>query len=186
MNIHTNNSEINLRKDAEWSLIQDELCLVTDFSPLMGSVVKNKTVISLVTTEPYASINIKCVKVSQEVKVTGFITHRQDFENLWIVFKDRQIDYEKEEVLIYWSTKHYRYKIFKALSIVMLKVLNASNLPKIIVMVCPKGTYKNCPHGFSWPPSEEALVVIYGLMSLSWRIPTVMNENKHLSNSIKE
>lgn len=172
MDINKNESEIILRKDREWSLIDSELCLITDFLPLMGSMVKDGKAISPVITEPYASITIECKKYHS--KVTGFITHKMEFINLWSAFRERGINEEKEEVLIYWTTKHYKYKILKILSAFMLAILGASNLPKIIVMICPKGTYKSCPDGFPLLPEKEVLVFVYGLMSLKWWIPDVM------------
>ena len=167
-----NKGQIILRRDREWSLIDSELCLITDFLPLMGSTVKDGIAICPVTNAPYASISIEC-KRTQE-KITGFICHKIDFTHLWSVFRERGVNEEKEEVLIYWSTKHYKYKILKLLSASMLLLLGATPLPKIVVMVCPKGTYESCPDGFKWPLKEEALVLVYGLMSLKWSIPDVI------------
>jgi len=167
-----NEEEIILRKDKEWSLIEGELCLVTDFTPLMGGAVKNGVVTSPITSTPYASTTIKCKKVPQ--KVTGFITHKMDFAHLWAAFRERGVNEEKEEVLIYWSTKHYKYKIYQALSTFMLALMGATPMPKIIVMICPKGTFENCPDGFPLLPGKEVRVFVYGLMSIKWWVPVVM------------
>jgi len=168
--------EIILRKDREWSLIDSELCLVTDFLPLMGSTVKDGIAISSVTNVPYASINIECKKIKE--KITGFICHKMDFAHLWAAFRERGVNEEKEEVLIYWSTKHYKYKILKILSASMLIILGATHLPKIVVMVCPKGTYESRANGFKWPPKQEArlfvYILVFGIKSPSWWVPDVM------------
>ena len=171
-----NKEEIILRKDKEWSLIDSELCLVTDFLPLMGSTVKDGIAISPVTNAPYASINIEC-KRTQE-RITGFICHKMDFTHLWAAFRERGVNEAKEEVLIYWSTKHYKYKIIKLLSTCMLILLGATSLPKIVVMVCPKGTYENRANGFKWPPKQEALlfacILVSGIRYPNCWIPDVM------------
>ncbi|MBK5275385.1 MAG: hypothetical protein JJE30_10090 [Desulfuromonadales bacterium] len=162
-------SKIILRKDKEWHLIDSELCLVTDFQPLMGSAVKDGKVISPVVSTPYAEINIVCKKIPK--KITGLITHKEDFINLWAAFKERGVTEEKEEVLLYWSMLHYVSNIGKVCS----AVLPSGMLPKIVVMVCPRGTYESCPNGLKWPPKEDPLVLVYGLESFSWWIPAVMN-----------
>jgi len=165
-------SEIILRKDREWKLIDGELCLATNFRPLMGNIVKEGLVISRVTDVPYASIDVKTKRIKK--KICGYITHKQDFANLWSAVRERGINEEKEEVLIYWSTNHYNNVIAKLLSKFLLIFLGGTPLPKIIVMVCQKGTYESCADGFSWPLEENARVVVYGLMSLSWWIPDIM------------
>lgn len=102
---HSSNeqAEIILRKDKEWSLIDSELCLVTDFSPLAESKVEGGIVISPEKNVPYASIILDCKKTHE--KITGFICHEIDFFHLWAAFRERGIVEEKEEVLIYWSVK---------------------------------------------------------------------------------
>ena len=35
-NLSNTKSELILRKDREWSLIDSELCLITDFLPILG------------------------------------------------------------------------------------------------------------------------------------------------------
>ena len=152
----------HLLKDSEWSVIDSEICRVTDFVPL-GSSVQDGKVIAFDMTTPYASIVIECKKIPQ--KITGFITNKLDFTNLWNAFKERGINKEKEEVIIIWSRKHYKSKIAKLLS---------ATMPKIFVMVCPKGTYESCPGGGKWSSRDEALLIVYSLESLSWWIPDVI------------
>jgi|GEM_PF-1691071 len=162
-------SEIILLKDKEWHLIDSELCLVTYFHPFMGSTIEDGQAISPVASVPYASVSIECKSINK--KITGFITHKEDFINLWAAFKERGVNEEKEEVLLYWSKKHYTGSIGRVLS----AVLPSGMLPKIFVMVCPRGTYEGCPDGFKWLPKEDPLVRVCGLMSLSWWIPVVIS-----------
>jgi hypothetical protein len=161
-------SEIILLKDKEWHLIDSELCLVSSFQPLMGSTVKDGNAISPVVSVPYAEIKIECKLITE--KITGFITHKEDFINLWAAFKERGVNEEKEEVLLYWTTRHYTSNIGKMYS----TVLPSGMLPKIIVMVCPRNTYESCPDGLKWRPNEDPLVYVYGLNSHSWWIPAAM------------
>lgn len=120
--------KITLLKDEEWSLIDGEICRVIDFVP-MGTV-KDGKVIAMDMTIPYASIDIECKKIPE--KITGFITHKLDFTNLWNAFRERGVK-ENEEVLVVWSLKHYKNKITKVLSRVM---------PKLWVMIYPKNAFK--------------------------------------------
>ncbi len=165
---------ITLRKDREWSVIDGELCLVTDFLPLMGSTIKNGIVVSLDTTVPYASVTIKCKKNSE--KITGYITHKIDFAHLWNAFKERGINNEKEEVLIYWSTKHYNNIIARMLSAFMLKILGGTPLPKVFVMIFPKGTYEKSTIDSELPEKVNACVFIYGSMPIVCWVPDIMKE----------
>jgi len=120
-------SEITLLKDSEWVKIDGEICRVIDFNPL--AVVKDEK-IQRVDVMPYASVTFECKKVSE--KITGFINYREDFQHLWIAFKERGIK-NNEEVLIIWSRKHYTFKWLRILSFL---------LPKLRVMICPKGAYE--------------------------------------------
>lgn len=166
-------SEIILRKDKEWSLIDGELCLITDFTPLSGSTVKNGIAISPDTSKPYASVSIECKKVSK--KITGFITHKLDFANIWAAFteREREINEKKEEVLIYWTTKRYKYNLLKVISKFLLAIIGATPFPKVIVMICPKGTYKSC-NDFKLLPDKETRVFVYGLMPIKYQIPDII------------
>ncbi len=186
-------SEIILRKDKEWSLIDSELCLVTNFIPLMGSTVKDGVVVSPNVNTPYASVTIKCKKTKEEI--TGFITHKIDFVNLWHVFKEINLNEEKEEVLIYWTTKHYNNIVAKIISAFYLTLLGGTPLPKIFVMLYQKGTYDKCGHGNRFetkgncklPLKENAQVFIYGSVPINCWIPDIMKEKlkKTHRNNIK-
>ena len=113
------------RKHSEWSLIEDKPCRVIDFTPLVR--VKNGRVIAPNMTDPYASVFLECQKMPEVIR--GYVTHKIDFANLWAAFKERGIS-DNEEVIIIWSTKHYKYKIPKFLPPIF---------PKLWVMVYPKG-----------------------------------------------
>lgn len=168
-------SEISLLKDRDWDVVDSELCLVEEFKPLMGNVVRDGIVIAPDTTTPYASIIIKSRKTTE--KITGFITHKIDFFNLWSALEERGTDKEREEVLIYWTTKRYRYKIQQILSNFLMILIGSTPFPKVIVAICPKGTYKTCegyPNGFRLTPDKEILVFIYGLLSIKWWVPEVI------------
>lgn len=114
-----------MRKDSEWSVIDGEPCRVIDFTPL--ALVKNGKVIASNLTDPYALITLECKKMQNKIK--GYVTHKMDFSHLWIAFRERGIS-DNEEVIIMWTTKHYKYKFLKLLS---------RAYPKMWVMICPKG-----------------------------------------------
>ncbi|MEK7148994.1 MAG: hypothetical protein AAB796_01160 [Patescibacteria group bacterium] len=114
-----------LSKDSEWSVIDGEPCRASGFEPTAS--VQNKKVIALNLTNPYASVILECKKSPGKIK--GLITHKIDFIHLWAAFKERGIS-ENEEVLIIWTTKHYKYKLLKFFALAY---------PKIWVMICPKG-----------------------------------------------
>ena len=120
-------SEITLLKDSEWAKIEGEICRVIDFNPL---VVFKDGKIKRVDVMPYASITFECKKVQGEI--TGFINHREDFQHLWTAFKERGIK-NNEEVLIIWSRNHYTFKWLRLVSFL---------LPKLRVMICPKGAFE--------------------------------------------
>lgn len=127
-------SEITLLRDKQWSVIDGEPCLVIDFRPFLHSV-KGGKVISHGSQGlgyvPYASVTIECKKLPE--RATGFICHKMDFVHLWLAFKERTIG-QDEEVIIYWSRKHYKYKFLRLLWWVFA--------PRLWVMVCPKGAFE--------------------------------------------
>jgi len=117
----------DLLKDSQWSAIDGELCRVVDFFPIAS--VKGGKILAIGKT-PYASVVLECKKLPTKIK--GFITHKVDFIHLWTAFKERTIK-EDEEVIIIWSKKHYKNIIYKIFSTFM---------PKLWVMVCPKGAFE--------------------------------------------
>ena len=130
MNIEHSESKIVLWKDSEWSAIDGEPCRVSHFDPLGSFVEINGKVHAMDKTTPYASVTMECKKLGKNIG--GFITHKEDFKHLWAAFKDRKVK-ESEEVIIIWTKKHYRYRLTKFLTPFM---------PKLWVMVCPKGAYE--------------------------------------------
>jgi len=122
-------SELTLLKDSNWGIINGELCRVVGFVPM--ALVKDGKVLDISKTMPYASVHLECKKFPGQ-KITGFITHKLDFVNLWGAFKERGIGPD-EEVIIIWTTKHYKYRLYKMLSFMM---------PKLWVMVFPKGAFE--------------------------------------------
>ena len=130
MSMSHNKSEIVLWKDSEWSQIDGELCRVSAFSTLGSIIDATGKVHTTSRTMPYASLTLECEKLGRNI--TGYITHKMDFQHLWAAFKERRVN-EDEEVIIIWTRKHYRYKLTKFLS---------PSMPKLRVMVCPKRAYE--------------------------------------------
>lgn len=119
-------SEIVLLKDKEWSVIDGEACRVTDFNPLGSLVDADGKVRSPDNFTPYAAITMECRKLGENIK--GFINHKIDFKHLWAAFRERKVK-ENEEVIIFWTKRNYK---------VGVKLFSAA-MPKLLVMVCPKG-----------------------------------------------
>lgn len=118
----------NLKKDKEWSIIDGKPCKVINFTPL--ATIENGKVIASNKTEPYASVILECKKLPQQTK--GFICHKMDFQHLWAAFKERGVR-ENEEVIIFYSKKHYKLKLLRFLP---------GFWPKLWVMICQKGAFK--------------------------------------------
>ena len=117
----------DLLKDSQWSAIDGELCRVVDFVPIAS--VKGGKILAIGKT-PYASVVLECKKLPTKIK--GFIIHKVDFIHLWTAFKERTIK-QDEEVIVVWSKKHSKNIIYKIFSTFM---------PKLWVMVCPKGAFE--------------------------------------------
>ncbi len=60
----------------------------------------------------------------------GFVTHKLDFAHLWAAFRERGVS-DDEEVVIFWTAKHYRFAFMKLFSRL---------LPKMVVTIRPKGS----------------------------------------------
>lgn len=117
-----------LRKDGEWKAIDSKLCRVIDFEPSRASI-ENGKIIAADRATPYASLVLEC---EDGCSYKGLITQKIDFANLWNAFRERGIS-ENEEVIIAWSNKRYKYKWLRLFSVF---------LPKLWVMICPKGAFK--------------------------------------------
>jgi len=130
-------SKVMLWKDREWSQIDGELCRVSDFSSLGSFVDADGKVHAGSKTMPYGAITLECKRLG--ANVTGFICHKMDFQHLWAAFRERKIG-KDEEVIIVWTRKQYKWKVTRLL---------ASFMPKLQVMIYPKGAYDlmNNPKG---------------------------------------
>jgi hypothetical protein len=88
-------------------------------------------VLAIDRTTPYAILTIECKKISAPSALL-LVGHKLDFLHLWHALKERQLK-PTEELLLVWTTKHYRNRIFKLLSPFM---------PKLYLMVCPKNAFE--------------------------------------------
>jgi len=122
-------TEIVLLTDKQWSAVDGEICRVIDFTPMSG-LVRDGQVSSLDKTTPYASVTLECKKLPS--KTTGFIGHKIDFLHLWLAFKEKEQQHDRE-VLITWSKKHYKPNA---------KFVFKSFTPKLWVMLCHKGAFE--------------------------------------------
>lgn len=120
--------EIILTNDNGWSITDDSPCRVLNFIP-MGAV-KDGKVLSINRRMPYAAIELECIKLPQKAK--GYICHKLDFKHLWLAFKERGVK-ENEEVIIFYTKKHYKNILYKILSF---------SMPRLWVMICRKGAYE--------------------------------------------
>ena len=126
-------SEIVLLKHSEWSVIDGEACRVTSFDPLGSLIDIDGKVRAMDKTTPYASVAVECKKLAKNV--TGYITHKEDFKHLWAAFKDRKVK-DEEEVIICWTKERYKVRSWVG------KRLYSAFMPKLWVMVCPKGAFE--------------------------------------------
>lgn len=120
-------TEILLRNDKDWSVIDGEPCRVTAFTP--SATVEDERVTAHSKHAPYATIDIECLGLAHDA--TGFITHKTDFLHLWSAFSERGAR-EDEEVIVFW-TKSYLKRHARMLSKFM---------PRLWVMVCPKEAFE--------------------------------------------
>jgi len=103
VDIMSASEELVLLKDKEWSVIDEEACRVIEFEPY-SRIIEEK--IYGPKTEPYASVILECKKVQGRIR--GYITHKIDFTHLWMIFEERGVK-EDEEVIIFWTVKHYKH-----------------------------------------------------------------------------
>lgn len=128
MNFRSNDiSEISLLKDSQWSVIDGEPCRVVNFTS--KDSIENSDVSIYGKFKPYASVTLECKKFPG--LITGFITNKTDFINLRQALGERILK-QDEEVLIFWSKKHYKNIFYKICSMFM---------PKLWVMICQKGAF---------------------------------------------
>ncbi|MDD4989839.1 MAG: hypothetical protein PHW31_00840 [Candidatus Pacebacteria bacterium] len=152
-------TEIILRKDNEWSVIDGDPCRIIKFTPLV-SVESGRVVVSN-KTAPYASIILECKKLPQQTK--GFICHKMDFQHLWTAFKERGVQ-QDEEVIIFWSKKHFKgfTKIFSAF------------MPRLWVMIYKKGAFELITNFDSQPELQGEARFLAEKPIIEWK-PKVMD-----------
>ena len=162
--------------DRDWSAIDGELCLVTEFVPI--ATFENGQVRAINTTTPYAAVKLRR---SSGRECHGFIAHKVDFLMLWAAFKARmQIDgvhlahregtevaldglQDNEEVWLTWTAKNYRPSAW-----LMKRVL-----PRLVVTVAPKGGFELLANPDSRPDLKGEARFINAMPSLTWT-PEVM------------
>lgn len=120
-------SETILKKDSEWSVIDDEPCRVLEFIPT--ATIQNGKILAPNKKEPYAQVILECKKLPKMTK--GLIFHRTDFRHLWGAFKERGVQWD-EEVIILYGKEHLKgyAKFFSAF------------MPRFWVMICKRGAYE--------------------------------------------
>jgi hypothetical protein len=141
-----NQNNITLLKDKDWESVQGKLCKVISFTPTAR--IKDGKVVAINKTYPYASIEIGDIELQTLKKpITGFVTHRIDFMNLWHVFKDRGVK-EDEIVAVVWTKENFKSKLYK---------LFPSILPKMIIIIFTKEGYRlTCDESYKPELTGEA------------------------------
>lgn len=155
-----NSKELTLLTNKQWSVIDGQFCLVKGFVPM--TTVNDGEVASIDKTSPLASLHLVCSKLPN-TQITGFICHKIDFLNLWKAFKERGIN-SNEEVIIAWSAKHYKNALFRFMSPIM---------PRLWVMICPKGAYELITNPDSKPELTGEARAKASLPIIDWK-PEVM------------
>ena len=124
--------------------------------------VKDGKVLALDRITPYASVHLECRNFPGQ-KVTGYIAHKLDFIHLWKAFKDRGVKPD-EEVIIGWSTNHYKNWLYKILAFAM---------PRLWVMICHKGAFELISDPDSRPDLTGEARALAELPIVDWK-PKVM------------
>lgn len=153
--------DITIMKDHDWNRFENNLCRVLEFSPISARVRNGRVEASDLST-PYASVIFECGGTNETVM--GFITHKIDFAMLWAAFNDRsqvhgtRVDFPRPENL--WNAigpKHMERRTFakhgldsneevcfevgrRYYKLWTMFIWNRM-LPKLKVMVYPKGAY---------------------------------------------
>lgn len=101
--------KIILLKDKDWTkYIGTRKCKVLNFTP-MSATVKNNKVKTEDNTKPYGYIDLNCEGI--EDKISGYITHKNDFLHFWNIYKVRGLR-KNEELLITVERKRGRLSPF--------------------------------------------------------------------------
>ena len=152
----TNNEKtVTFLTDKQWSIIDGEYCRLTEFIPLVGYV-ENGEVKSTDSRTPYGTITIECKKNPQ--KITGCITHKLEFLNLWRALKERELK-PNEEVIIVWSKKNYKSILAKLTSIAQ---------PKLRIVICSDSIW-DIMVTKNWD-SDAMENMMYGLNVGEWKV----------------
>ncbi|MBF0595205.1 MAG: hypothetical protein HQL22_09580 [Candidatus Omnitrophica bacterium] len=173
MNQSIGKQGIELITDRDWDKVSDRLCRVSGLLLEEGVVVENHLVVETNQNSkalPYCKILVECAEILDYKKVPGAVTHKIDFVNLWDAFNKKDVLKGKEEVLVFWSKKHYTNPLACILVPIGLSVF----LPRLLVLLCPSGTYDSVRDGFQWPSKDKAMVLYYALGATDILIPDVM------------
>lgn len=152
-------SSSGLLRDAHWRGLDGALLRLSSFTPMLGATVRSGEVTTTNRSAPYASVKIECSRLSAGTDVIGFITHKLDFLHLWQAFAEDRVTLGHQEVLAYWTKRHYSSFVTRLLAFAM---------PRLMIMTCAKGTFEACDNGLDWPAREQAMVLVIGLESHKW------------------
>jgi len=111
------NTALVIGKDIPFEKIDGHLLRLIDFIPQEKSFFN-----------PYAFASVECTAFRGIATLPVF--QRTGFKNLSDAWKLRK---GEEEILIFWSVRHYSSRVFKLFSAI---------LPKLWIRVCPKDSYK--------------------------------------------
>ncbi|MDD4874658.1 MAG: hypothetical protein PHE15_06785 [Dehalococcoidales bacterium] len=109
----------------KWEEIQGIFCKVLQFVPL--TIVESGKVQELSDNSPYASLIIECPNLFKEAYM--FVFNKEDFLNLWEVFKERGVE-DQEEVLVV-------YDPFKGS---IISKLFSRTVPSLLIQIYPTGS----------------------------------------------
>lgn len=155
-----------LLRDKDWDFIDGELLHITNFHPMGNSKIENGAVVSPVKSMPYAVIEFEC----NGKNLSGFITHKLDFQNLWEADQLLKEHEGKFELIAYWTRRHYKGGLVSGLFSKM-----SGPFPKMIIMLCPKGKYAS--HANFKIEEEKIMVYVYALMTAKHWVPDVIRSS---------
>ena len=139
--------EGGLRRDEDWRPLDGYACRVIQFTALAGRV-EGGEVKSFSKSDPYASIEIESSQLAEPT--TGFVTHKDDFRNLWYVFNVRGVA-DDEEVIVFW-----RKSALKGAARSMSRTM-----PGLQICVYPKHAYELMADP-NFPPELDPMERIEG------------------------
>ncbi|RLC93383.1 MAG: hypothetical protein DRI39_05860 [Chloroflexi bacterium] len=138
-------------EDVSWEAIRGEACRVKQFTPYVrivaGKPEGNRGSL------PYASLLVECPALQTPASMP--VTNKDDFRNLWEVFRQRGVG-DDEEVLVFYEPFY---------SSGLLRPLSALK-PRLYIYICPNGqldTLRGCSRAHAstqlrpiaaWQPKE--------------------------------